>query len=270
MKKRDVITLLILGSIFVFIFVIVLIIENNSKDKNIKSEYEELTLLTDEQIFISVSNNINNISVYSNNEANVLNLIVKDDINNAKYKNTTFQAKEIYVISDLELYKYYVKGSFYTDFYNQNSEFIRDEYFILNYDMNSSSYNIETISKERYSEIKNEKPIFEKIERNNYNEFKYTTLSAKSRANIYFYDFYKKMINNPEEAYNLLTTETKNEYFQTLDKFKNFISKNDSFSMKQFSVDKDRIGIKDNNNNEYVFEISYILRYNVTIYKAEA
>jgi len=268
MKKRDIITIAILGIIFVFIAVIIITIEKKQGD-NIKSEYEKLTLLTDEQMFLTVANNINNISIYSNSNIRALNYISKDEIDEEDYKNTTFQAKEIYVISNVDLYKYYVKGSFYTDLYNQNAEFIRDEYFILNHNVSNGAYSIEKISKKIYDNAKDEEYTFETVGSNDYNKFKFTTLSSKSRATLYFYDFLKKMYNNTEEAYELLTTTTKQNYFYTYDEFTQFILNNKNISIKEYSVNDDKIGIKDNNNNEYVFNISYVLDYTVTIYKAE-
>lgn len=270
MKKRDTVTLIVLGSIFIIIFLIVIINARNSEKIKEQTEFNELTLLSDESTFMSITNNINKIFDYSDNNSYIFDLVVKNDLNINNYQNISFSSNEIYVVSQINKYKYYIKGTINVEMMDEIPEKVRDEYILLNYDMENTTFNIEIIDNDRYINAKNEEYIFENINNNDYNKFDYISLSPKSKAQIYFNDFIEKMYYNPDEAYNLLTTETKNEYFQTLDEFKNFISENDSFSMKQFSVDKDRIGIKDTNNNEYVFEISYILRYNVTIYKAEA
>jgi len=266
MKKRDIITLMILGIIFFFILVIILINNNNEKNKN-KTEYSDLTLLTNESVFLSISNSINKISEYSNNNIS-LSYIVKNDINKKDYQNTSYKAEEIYVVSNLNLYKYYVKGSFYKEVMDMVPEYIKDEYFVLNYDMENRTYNIELINEKKYNNASNEEYKFESISKNEYNDFVYSNLNNKSRALMYFNDYLNKMYYNQEEAYSLLTNETKNNYFLTINEFKNYIN-NKNFSMKEFSVEKDRIGIKDNYDNEFIFEISYILKYKVTINKTE-
>ena len=264
MNKRDIVTLVILGIIFAFIFVIILLIGNNEEDIKNKSEYNELTLVSSESIFLSVSNNINKICEYSNDNIS-LNFIMKDEINKNEYKNILFQAEQMYVVSNLNLYKYYVKGQFYKNVEDTIPEYIKDGYFILNYDIETTSYNIEKITKERYENAKSEEYIFEKINSNDYNRFKYSNLNNKSRALLYFNDFLNKIYSAPEKAYNLLTSETRNSNFNTYNQFKEFISNYNNITMKEYSVNGNKIGIKDNYDNEYIFKITYVLEYSVAI-----
>lgn len=269
MKKRDIVTLVILGSIFIIIFLIVIISGRNYENIKEQTEFNELTLLKDESTFMSITNNINRIFDYSDNNSRIFNLVVKNEPNIKDYSNISFNSKEIYVVSQVNKYKYYIKGTINVELMDEIPEYVRDEYILLNYDMENTTFNIEIIDKDRYNDAKNEKYIFENINNNDYNKFDYISLSPKSKAQLYFNNFLEKMYYSTEEAYTLLTTETKNTHFKTLDEFKSFISGIESLSIKEFSVEGDRIGIKDTNNNEYVFEISYILKYNVTIYKAE-
>ena len=113
MKKRDIVTLIVLGIIFIFIFVIIMINNSNEEEKKEKTEFNNLSLLENESIFLTVSNSINKICEYSNNKL-ALNYILKENDNN-DYSNMSFKAEEIYVVSNLELYKYYVEGSFYRE-----------------------------------------------------------------------------------------------------------------------------------------------------------
>lgn len=269
MKKRDTITLIILGTIFLTIFLIVIINARNSDKLKDKTEFNELTLLTDESTFMSITNNINRIFDYSNSNPHVFNLIVKNEPNIKDYNDINFNSNEIYVVSQVNKYKYYIKGTINVEIMDEIPEKVRDEYILLNYDMKNTTFNIEIIDEERYKNANNEKYIFENINTNEYNKFDYISLNRKSKAQVYFNDFIEKMYYNTEEAYNLLTTDTQTRYFKTLNDFEKFVSNTNSFDIKQFSVEGNRIGIKDTNNNEYVFEISYILTYNVTIYKAE-
>ena len=267
MKKRDIITLIVLTIIFLLIFAIVMLNNNQGEDKKNKTEYDKLSLVTDESVFLSVSNSINKICEYSNNNIS-LNFIMKNDIEKKEYKNLTFKAEEISVISKLNLYKYYIKGNFYTDMMNQISEYVKTDYFILNYDINNSSYNIEKITEEKYNNALNDNYIFETINPNDYNRFKFQNLSPKSRASMYFYDFINKIYYDTEKAYELLADESKINHFNTFEEFNNNY-KNKNISMTEFSVEDNQIGIKDNYGNEYIFEIAYIMKYIVTINQAE-
>ena len=268
MKKRDVTTLIILGAIFLFIFIIIMLFTNKEEKIKEKTEYNKLTLVTEESTFLSITDSINKICELANQDIS-LSFIVKSDIDKNDYKNKIFKGEEIYVVSRLNLYKYYIKGVFYTDLMDSIPEYVSEGYFVLNYDINNSAYNIEIISEEQYNNASSEEYIFETINNNEYNRFKYTNLSPKNRASMYFYDYLNKMYYETEKAYNLLTNDTVGNYFSTLDEFKDYISKCNNSSMKEFSVEDNKIGIKDNYGNEYIFEISYILKYNVTIIKAE-
>lgn len=269
MKRRDIITLAILAIIFGIIFLLMFITKGNEEDVKGNTEFNELTLLTDESIFLSVVKNINKICEYSNDDSQVLDFIMKNDIDFNNYKNTSFKAEQIYVVSKLNLYKYYIKGNLYEDIIDEKAKFLRQEYFILNYDMENSSFNIELIDENRYESASEEDYIFETINKNDYNMFEYSSLSQKSRAVMYFNDFINKMYSSPNEAYNLLSTSTKLKYFSTYEHFKNFILKHNNISLVEYSVNGSEIGIKDNYNIEYIFDIAYILKYNVTINMTE-
>lgn len=269
MHKRDIITIIILLVIFGFAFLIIWGL--NNKEKEEENEVSKISILRDERTYLSIEKNINRISRYSVSEGNKINLFVKNEIDINRYKNVSFKANEIYEVNKKNLYKYFVKGSFYQSTMDTVGVFIRDEYFILNYDMNSDSYNIEIIDKDKYdsAKLQKEEYIFEEIDKNEYNKIEYVNLSDKTRATMYFNDYINKLYLNQDEAYNLLTEDTKDIYFNTLDDFKNFISMYDNISLKEYAIDDNKIGIKDNYGNEYIFEIIYILKYNVTIYKAE-
>ena len=263
MNKRDIKTIVVLLIIFSLIAIIILIYQKNYVDVEGNTEFNKLTLLEDENNFLSVSNNINKICEYSTNNSNNLKYI--SNVNSKEYENTTFKADKIYVISRLNLYKYYVVGYLYENIYDMPNKLINEKYYILNYDMDTSSFFVEEIDKEAYNNAKNINHEFKNIEKNNYNKFDYTTLSNKSRAALYFNDFLDKLYTNTNEAYILIDSETRTNHFDTLDKFNDFANKHNNITMQEFSVNGNTIGIKDNYNNEYIINITYVLKYNVTI-----
>lgn len=263
MNKRDVKTIVVLLIIFSLIAIIILIYQKNYVDVEGNTEFNSLTLLKDENNFLSVSNNVNKICEYSTNNSNNLKYI--SDVNYNEYKNTTFKADKIYVISRLNLYKYYISGNLYENIYDMPNKLLKEKYFILNYDMDTSAFFVEEIDKETYNNAENINHEFKSIEKNSYNKFEYTTLSDKSRAVLYFNDFLDKLYTNINEAYLLIDDNTKTNNFDTLEKFKDFVNKYSNITMKEFSVNGSKIGIKDNYNNEYIINITYVLKYNVTI-----
>lgn len=268
MKKRDTITLIILAVIFLFVFAVIILLNNNTDKTALKTEYNEITLVKDEPVFLSVSDAINKICEYATENIS-LSFIMKNDVEKTEYKNMTFKADEIYVVSKLNLYKYYIKGSFYADIMDQPPKYIKDGYFILNYDIDNSAYNIEQIKKEKYENASNDEYVFEKINFNEYNRFEYKNLTPKSRALMYFYNYLNKMYYETENAYYILNDETKDKYFNTYEEFKKFVSSYKTSSIKEYSIEGNKIGIIDSEYNEFILEISYVLKYNVTINKAE-
>lgn len=265
MKKRDIITIIILLVIFAFIFVIALVNKDNSKNDNEDSEFSKLTILKDENLFISIEKNINKIFEYATNKPQALTYIIKNNIDDNEYQGKTFKLIETYVISHDGSYKFFIKGNISQEIVNEKPKFIKEEYLILNYDINKSTYNIEIIDEQEYNNASKEEHIFENININEYNRFEYSSLSPKTRAIMYFNDFVNKMYSLPEEAYNLLSSETKNNNFNTYKEYKEFIKKQNNILMSEYSVNKNEIGIKDKNGNEYIFEIHGILKYEVTI-----
>lgn len=265
MKKRDIITIIVLLVIFAFIFVIALVNKDNSKNDNEDSEFSELTILKDENLFISIEKNINKVFEYATNKPQALTYIIKNNIVDNEYQNKSFKLIESYVISDDSLYKFFIKGDVSQEIINEKPKFFKKEYLILNYDIDKNTYNVEIIDEKKYNKASKEEHIFEKVNINEYNRFEYSTLSPKARAIMYFNDFINKMYSTPELAYNLLSSETKNNYFYTIEEFKNFINKQENFLMNEFAMRENQIGIKDKKNNEYIFEINGILKYEVTI-----
>lgn len=268
MDKRDIKALIVLGVIFGIIILVVLINKNAGENERKNTEYRELTIVKDENIFFSVVNNINKISRYSSSNPELIKNIVNNDIDSNEYEFTSFNGEEMYVISKLNLYKYYVKGILSKESIDGSSEGIK-KYYILNFDINKSCFNIDVITEKEYNSAKDKNIKFSDIEKNNYNDFEYINLSNKSRAILYFNDYLNKILQNPESIYLVLNSSTKSTYFNTLDDFKMFVNKNSNISISEFSTNDDKIAIKDNKGNEYMFSVYGVLKYDLSIKKAE-
>lgn len=268
MDKRDIKTLVVLGIIFGLIILIFVFTRDDTASIKKKSEFYDFTMVLNEDTFFSVVNNVNKLCEYSTNDINKVKYI-STDIDYKEYENMLFNVSEIYVISRLNLYKYYIKGGVYTNIYDQKSEFVKDLYLVLNYDMNTMTFDIYKINKDIYDSRDSSNLEFGDIERNDYNEFIYTSLSDKSRAVLYFNDFINKVYNDIDSAYNILSNDTISNNFVTIDKFKTFVNSFDNIGMKEYNVSDSRISIRDKFGNEYIFNISSVLKYSVSINIAE-
>lgn len=263
MGKKNVITFIVLGVIFVGIFIFVYISGKDNRDKG-NTEFPNLTIVTDENMYFSVSNNLSKIFNYSEDK---LKYIVKNEINYNDYMDVSFVVEEEKVISHLNLYKYYVKGSIYTDYNGIPNTFIREGYYVLNYCKDNNTFNIEIIDKDIYDNASNIERVFEIIDKNDYNSFEYDTISDKSRAIMYFEDFKSKLKNNINDVYNIISSDTKDKYFNDIDSFREYFNNISSMDMISYSVNENIIGVKDNNDIEYIFSIYGILRYKIEIIK---
>lgn len=264
MYKKNFLTFIVLGIVFALMFLFVYIKGKDNRELK-KSEFPYLTIVSDEDMFYSVASNLNKLFLYSNDDYDNINYIVKENFNYNDYQNVSFSISEEKVISHLNLYKYYIKGKFYTDYFDTLSTYLRDGYFVLNYDMNTNCFLIELIDEEEYNNASNIKQVYNVIDKNLYNSFESVNISDKSRAFTYFYDFKVKLLNDIELSYSLIDSDTKEKYFDSFNKYKGYFDELDNIDIVSYSVSDNIIGIKDNNGNEYIFNIYGVLKYNVTI-----
>lgn len=285
MNKSNFKTLIFLFIIFLIIGIFLFIFSNNYKSKDKKTEYKEIILVNDPSTFFSVTLNINKFSQYisDNDKVSAYNILDKDfaiknnitidniiDIYGQSNANMTFTAKEMYVISENELYKYYVKGYLKKEQMDVFAKIESEVYYILNYDINNRVFSLELINEQDYQrEIKSNNFDFKKINTNGDNMFEYTTITKSTLVNIYFYDFIRNIFSNPQYAYNSLTTDTKNIYFDTYDKFINEISNNNEYysniKFLEYNISNNIYYYKDNYGNVYTFIINGVMNYTVTI-----
>ena len=90
MGKKNVITFIVLGIIFVGIFIFVYISGKDNRDKD-NTEFPNLTIVTDENMYFSVSNNLSKIFTYSEDK---IKYIVKNEIDYNDYMDASFVVEE--------------------------------------------------------------------------------------------------------------------------------------------------------------------------------
>lgn len=114
---------------------------------------------------------------------------------------------------------------------------------------------------------------YETIGSNKYNEIPYTSISDQQLCNIYLMDYRSNMINHPEDAYELLDEEYRESRFGDIEKYKEYIKKNEEkiFKMKlsKFKITKYKDGNRytciDQYDNYYIFRETAIMKYSVIL-----
>ena len=283
--KENKITIIVLLIILAIIIAIFYFFNKQETERVQSTEYLEIEELDDSSSFFSISENINKICEYVNNNlpAKLINIIDKDYLDKNSltssniinhfqddYQNTTFKSYDTYVISNENLYKYYVHGYLYVNMFDEPSTITEEKYFILNYDINNLSYSIEPIDKETYSQALETKEFnFKEITPNNDNKFTQLNLSSYNLAVLYFNDFIQTIINNPEQAYDKLNTITIDDYFPEYDDFQEYINNNKekiyNAKVEKYSKSGNSYRCVDNNGINYIINVSHGLNYSVQI-----
>lgn len=285
MSKANVIVIIILLILFSIIGVLIFIFSKNEQNSDNSTQYEQLVLVKDPSVFFSVASNVNKLYEYlqlnntfdaysllnetykKDNNITEVNLINKLNIEDVY---VSFSAKEMYVVSEKEKYKYLVKGYIRKEFMDVAPKILGISCYILNYNIEEGTYSIELISEDEYSEyIKSGKISFDNFSTGSDNCFEITNISDNMLANVYFYDFMNDLYSNPEYAYERIDNETKLEYFDTYDKFidnfNNNINYYSSIRFTGYNISGNVYRYVDNYYNEYKFTVYNVMNYTVNI-----
>lgn len=243
-KKRNII--IIVATIGI---IIILIIANIAKKDNISKEemnkiYSEVkennedvkdekpirtnrinTYVTVEETIKSYIENIKNQNVEL--VMSVLNkeYISKNNINSNNLSSSTQQYKNITSYKNIEMYEqnsekftaYYIKGQ------------INDQgnvYFEIGVDVNNHTYDIMPITENEYTTKISQSEGERTIKRNEYNSIEFKDYDNADIAKMYFDDYLKQMISNPEKAYNLLDKQYRETKFENYNGFVQYINAN--------------------------------------------
>ena len=243
-KKRNII--IIVATIGI---IIILIIANIAKKDTISKEemnkiYSEVKEnnedVKDEKpirtnrinTYVTVEETIKNYIENTKNQnvelvMSVLNkgYISKNNINSNNLSSSTQQYKNITSYKNIEMYEqnsekftaYYIKGQ------------INDQgnvYFEIGVDVNNHTYDIMPITENEYTTKISQSEGERTIKRNEYNSIEFKDYDNADIAKMYFDDYLKQMISNPEKAYNLLDKQYRETKFENYDGFVQYINAN--------------------------------------------
>ena len=265
MEKRKAIIkyfIIFLVLIVIGILIMIFIIKNNNvteeqsnKNNNIVSGKIEnkISRVKDSTEFFTVSNCI---SKYLNKNVN---------------NNLSFVALKMNVLEGSNVNTYSVYG-FYTDVDYKKYNYL---YLIVKLDQINSTFEVERLDN-NYDDIDDVKLNNEiiTINKKEDNNFEHVKLSEGNKIRKYI-DCYKIMaLSNPELLYNeFLNEEYKNNKFENIENFKNYINNNREkilgLSAIEYKIDKigdyKQYKIKDNNNNTLVIKEKYIMNFSIML-----
>ena len=243
-KKRNII--IIVATIGI---IIILIIANIAKKDTISKEemnkiYSEVKEnnedVKDEKpirtnrvnTYVTVEETIKNYIENTKNQnvelvMSVLNkeYISKNNINSNNLSSSTQQYKNITSYKNIEMYEqnsekftaYYIKGQ------------INDQgnvYFEIGVDVNNHTYDIMPITENEYTTKINQSTGERTIEKNENNSIEFKDYDNADIAKMYFDDYLKQMISNPEKAYNILDKQYRETKFENYNEFVQYINAN--------------------------------------------
>ena len=197
--------------------------------------------------------------IYQHNIQDNDELINKIEI----YENEIYETKEIYSLD----------GSSYTRFYIE-MEGKENIYLIINVDFQNETFSVIPSSQREHeynksNVLENEQGQEKIIKLNKYNKYNLLYLSEKQIANKYFLNYKNKLLNNVENAYNLVDEDTKKNKVDNINKFKEITQNIQNANLKKYSIslnngNKEIICITDN-DMKITFKISSVMEYKVKL-----
>ena len=246
---------------------------------------DEIVLLEDESVFFSVQNVINQyynyifeentselfllldpeyLDEYGITSNNIYSVIGND------YGITSYMANNIYYNPDSSVTYYFVTG------YLTSNSIMGDEYrytdsvsFLVIVDEATSYYVLRPIET---SDLRNYAENYHIVDRNieEGNRFRVSTYSLENKLTTYLSEFINFLINNPEEAYQLLDDDTKLSYQSYQDFESHIVDIYNMLSSRIFSYssrEEDGVvvyDIIDNKQNEITIYEYSLMNYQIS------
>lgn len=267
----------------------------NQAQANVTEEKEYSTIMSIVNDYISTTNY--NSDIYFDNEGNqsiteeeinkkILSLLDKEYVsnnnineNNVKNYITSIKQEMLFipinmqVIKDGNMQKYFVYGTLQSIINSKETQEF-SVYVLL--DTKTGTYSITPCMQaiNDYANVKIENDETE-IEKNENNTFEFEDVSEEEIANEYLTNYKRMLTTNPERAYSYVDENYKKEKFDTVEKFKSYITKNkdaiSNMTLAQYKIieitnnNKQLICI-DKDSDYYVFNINNNGILNYTTY----
>ena len=246
---------------------------------------DEIALLEDESVFFSVQNVINQyynyifeentselfllldpeyLDEYGITSNNIYSVIGND------YGITSYMANNIYYNPDSSVTYYFVTGYLTSNsIMGDEYQYVDDVSFLIIVDEATHRYVLRPIE---VSDLRNYAENYHIVDRNieEGNRFQVSTYSLESKLTTYLSEFINLLINNPEEAYQLLDDNKKKEYQSYQDFESHIVDIYNMLSSRIFSYssrEEDGVtlyDIIDNKQNEITIYEYSLMNYQIS------
>lgn len=256
-KKTVILVFMIIVTIIIIAVSAVLLIFINIQKQTINNNKNELNSFLTEKVrkvenrdqFFNINNHIKKYMDYKKqNNTQAIQAISNKEVINID----NFQTKEMYLLNKITNYTVYVYGV------TKQANAKNDYYMVVNLDYTNYTFSINASSKEEFENAKNNvvKGQYKDnivIEPNSYNEIILGETANDFQAlKEYFEDYKYKVLNEPEEAFDMLdATYRKAKFNDNLEQFKTYIT-NNSNTWQDANIVKHGI-IKENGVTTYTF-----------------
>lgn len=221
---------------------------------NIKNCIQKYVDYIDEEDYKAIFNILDS-EYKQQSQININNVNSKIENISGQYICKQIKKKEL----DIDCSVFYVYGSLVLDNLRVNNDL--NYTVIIDYSNNTFSIT---------NGINNEENS-KNIEQNEYNEYEFNDYSEEDILREQFYNYKYTILNEAEDAFNILDEEYRNKRFNnSITEFNNYINEqkdkieNSSF-MEYTEIDDNKYVIEDNYNKQYVFCINDFYNYNVKL-----
>ena len=237
---------------------------------------DEIERLEDETLFFGVQKVINDYYNYIFEENTTTLLSILDPlyidenqimasniytIIGSDYGITNYIAKEIYYNPDSSVTYYFISGDLASNSIMQDDyKFTEDVSFLIIVDESNGSYVLRPIETTNLHDYALNYNMVERELRNN-NTFSAMDISLENKLSTYLALFINFLIDNPEEAYNILYEDTKNNYQNYNDFANQVVDLYQELSSKVFSYSSRE------DDNCIIYEVIDDKQNQITIYE---
>ena len=282
--------------VVLLIIIIIILLINNTKNEQQNTDiigggtYGDKETQTDKElventtVFFTVENCINDYVSYIQEQDNkaIYNLLdenyVKNNkinINNVKDYIENFNSNEMFIATKMYEQRKENINTYIVEGLKDDSEYNTNLYYIVEFDINKSTYNITPLFANNYKNLDdiNVKTEAYTIKENENNVFKYYRISNEAVAEKYLNYYTKLAKQNPEKAFSLIDENYRKERFKDFETYKNYSNrmsnKYDNLNIVGDSYevlsDSTKYILKDSENEVYTIVAKEIMNFSIQL-----
>ena len=282
--------------VVLLIIIIIILLINNTKNEQQNTDiigggtYGDKETQTDKElventtVFFTVENCINDYVSYIQEQDNkaIYNLLdenyVKNNkinINNVKDYIENFNSNEMFIATKMYEQRKENINTYIVEGLKDDSEYNTNLYYIVEFDINKSTYNITPLFANNYKNLDdiNVETEAYTIKENENNVFKYYRISNEAVAEKYLNYYTKLARQNPEKAFSLIDENYRKERFKDFETYKNYSNrmsnKYDNLNIVGDSYevlsDSTKYILKDSENEVYTIVAKEIMNFSIQL-----